>query len=216
MTFDELQKAWQSQQTDPKLAIDPDLLLKEVKRNKEYFESAIFWRDVREIGAGFVASVFLFAGCVFFWLLGLKNFVWPLLLLTVLGTGVGTFILVDRIVQKRKCPEHGGTLMGYIESSLTQVVHQIWLLKNILWWYLLPLGGGLLIWFSSCGLMVIMIKGMKASLGYLFFVLACIIGTILLYWGIYWLNQRAIRKELAPRKHELEDLLNSLKNANGI
>jgi len=212
MTFDELQKTWQSQ-SNFKLKIDSDILLREVKRNKRNFESAIFWRDVREIGAGFVASVFLFAGCVFFWLLGLKNFVWPLLLLTVLGTGVGSFILVDRIVQKRKCPEHGGTLMGYIESSLTQVVHQIWLLKNILWWYLLPLGGGLLIWFSSCGLMVIMIKGMKASLGYLFFILACIIGTILLYCGIYWLNQRAVRKELLPRKKELENLQHSLENS---
>ncbi len=128
-----------------------------------------------------------------------------------MGCGVGTFILVDRIVQKRKCPEHGGTLMGYIESSLTQVVHQIWLLKNILWWYLLPLGGGLLIWFSSCGLIVTMLKGIEASLGYLFFIVACIIGTILLYWGIYWLNQRAIRKELIPRKQELEELLESLK-----
>ena len=103
--------------------------------------------------------------------------------------------------------------MGYIESSLTQVIHQIWLLKNIFWWYLLALGGGLLIWFSSCGLMVIMIKGVDTSLGYLFFILACIVGTIILYWGIYWLNQRVIRKELAPRKHELEELLNSFKNA---
>ena len=212
MTFDELQKNWRSQQAEPKLAIEPDLLLKEVKRNKENFESTIFWRDVREIGAGFVASAFLFAGCVFFWVLDLKNFVWPLLLLIILGTGTGTFILVDRIVQKRKYPEHGGTLMRYTENSLTQVVHQIWLLKNVFWWYLLPLGGGLLIWFSSCGLMVIMIKGMKASIGYLFFILACIIGTILLYWGIYWLNQRAVRKELMPRKNELEELLNSLKD----
>ena len=214
MTFDELQKTWQQQQSGFSINIDSDMLLREVKRNKKSFESVIFWRDVREIGTGFVVSVFLFAACVFFWSLGLKNFVWPLLLLIVLGTGVGTFILVDRIVQKRKCHEHGGTLMGYIESSLTQVLHQIWLLKNILWWYLLPLGGGLLIWFSSCGLMVIMLKGMKASLGYSFFILASMIGTILLYWGIYRWNQRAIRKELTPRKHELEDLLNSLKNAN--
>jgi len=213
MTFDELQKTWQSQQASPKLAIDPGLLLKEVKRNKERFESTIFWRDVREIGAGFVTSVFFFAGSVFFWLVGLKSLVWPLLLLVVLCTGVGVFILVDRIVQKRKCPEHGGALVGYIESSLTQVIHQIWLLKNILWWYLLPLGGGLIIWFSSCGLMVIMTKCREASLGYLLEMLTCIVGTILLYWGIYWWNQRAVRKELIPRKDELENLLNSLKNA---
>lgn len=212
MTFDELQKNWQSQQADLKLTIDPDLLLREVKRNKRNFESTIFWRDVREIGAGFFASVFLFAGCVFFWLIGLKNFVWPVLLLIVLSTEVGIFMLVDRIIQKRKCPEHGGTLIGYIESSLTQVVHQIWLLKNILWWYLLPLGGGVLICISSYGVMVTMIKGLENSLGYLFFVLVYIVANILLNWGIYWLNQRAIHKELTPRKNELEELLSSLKN----
>jgi hypothetical protein len=215
MTFDELKQNWQQQKTG-KLSIDSGLLLKEVQRNKRHFESAIFWRDVRETGACFAGSVFLFAGCVYFWSHGPKNFVWPLLLFTVLNTGVGTFILVDRIVQKRKCPKHDGTLMGYIESSLTQVVHQIWLLKNILWWCLLPIGGGSLIWFSSCGLIVITTEGVETFFGDLFYTLACIIGTIvlggtmLLGWGIYWLNQRAIRKYLIPRQQELMQLQNSL------
>ncbi len=211
MTFDELQKNWQSQQADPKLAINPDLLLKEIKRNKENFEAAIFWRDVREIGTGFVTSVFFFAGCVFFWLLGLKNFVWPLLLLIVLGIGVGTFMIVDRIIQKKKRAEFTESLVDCANNSLSQVEHQIWLLKNILWWYLLPLGAGVIIWFSYCGISII--TSQSPSVGWLLFILACIVGTILLYWGIYWLNQRAIRKDLALRKHELEELLVSLENA---
>jgi len=39
---------------------------------------------------------------------------------------------------------------------------------------------------------------------------------VLLFWGVYLLNQRAVRKELNPRKEELEQLLNSLKDADGI
>ena len=42
MTFDELQKNWQSQQEHFVLRIDPDVLLKQVQRNKSNFESAIF------------------------------------------------------------------------------------------------------------------------------------------------------------------------------
>jgi hypothetical protein len=32
----------------------------------------------------------------------------------------------------------------------------------------------------------------------------------LLNWGIYWLNQAAVRKSLEPRERELEALLSSL------
>ena len=48
MTFDELQKSWQAQQSDFKLKIDSTILLKEVQRSKEYFEYLILWRDIRE------------------------------------------------------------------------------------------------------------------------------------------------------------------------
>ena len=205
MTFDELQKNWRSQQADPKLAIDPNLFLKEIKRNKECFESAIFWRDVREVG---VAAMLV----IFFLYSGIKHSLWPLSLLALLCLWVGVFMVADRIVQKRRQPCLSDSLFNCIKSSLAQINHQVWLLRNVLWWYLLPIGAGLIIWFSYCGISV-MNENDELSLGSLLFILTCIVGTILLYWGIYWLNQWAIRKELAPRKHELEDLLNSLKNA---
>ena len=66
MTFDELQKTWQSQQENYKLKIDSNLVLKEVKRNKKHFESAIFWRDVREVGIAI-------PGCIFFLYIGIEN-----------------------------------------------------------------------------------------------------------------------------------------------
>lgn len=201
MTFDELQKIWHSQQADPKLTIDPDLLLKEIKRNKEYFESAIFWRDVREVGVAVMLVIF-------FLYFGIKHSLWPLSLLALLCLWVGVFMVVDRIVQKRRQPCLSDSLFNCVKSSLAQINHQVWLLRNVLWWYLAPLGAGLIIWFSYCGISVMISE--KPSIGYLLFILTCIVGTILLYWGIYWLNQRAIRKELDPRKAELEQLLDSL------
>ena len=201
MTFDELQKNWRSQQPDPKLAIDPEMLLREIKRNKESFESGIFWRDVREVGVAVVLiPVFLYYG--------IRDSLWPLCLLAVLCLWVAVFLVADRIVQKRRQPCLSDTLFNCVESSLAQVKHQIWLVSNVLWWYLAPLGIGVLIWFGYCGISVIIIE--NPPIGWVFFILGCIFGTILLYWGVYWLNQRAVRKELIPRKDELEDILNSL------
>ncbi len=204
MTFDELQETWQSQQTSFKLSIDSDLLLREVKRNKRFFESAIFWRDVREVGVAFL--MFLF-----FLYFGLKMKIWSLHATALLTLSVGVFMVVDRIIQKRKCPELTGALMVYIENSLAQVVHQIWLLKNVLWWYLLPPSIGIAIFIGHIAWLIRDLPGR----GLIFLSVYCVF-CVLLFWGVYLLNQRAVRKELNPRKEELEQLLNSLKNANRI
>jgi len=203
MTFDELQKAWQSQQENYKSKIDSNLILKEVKRNQRHFESAILRRDIGEIGC----AVLLIAVSLYF---GIKDRLWPMWLLAILCFWVGVFMVVDRIVQKRRQPCVSDSLFNCVKSSLAQINHQIWLLKNVLWWYLAPLGAGLIIWFGYCGISVMISENPTG--GYLLFILACIVGTILLYWGIYWLNQWAKRKELDPRKYELEELMNSLKN----
>lgn len=202
MTFDELQKNWQAQKSDPKLAIDPDLLLREIKRNKISFECSIFWRDFREVGIAIIMFVY-------FLFIGIKNSLWPMLLLALICLWVGVFMVADRIVQKRRQPCLSDSLFNCVKNSLGQINHQIWLLRNVLWWYLAPLGVGILICFGHFGLILMQIE--KPPIGLMLFFLACVVGTILLCWGIYWLNQRAIRIELAPRKHELEDILNSFK-----
>ncbi len=46
----------------------------------------------------------------------------------------------------------------------------------------------------------------------LIFIGGCFIGLIIVYTGIYYLNQYVVRKGLMPRKQELESLLNSLVN----
>jgi len=201
MTFDELQKNWRSQEPGPKLAIEPDMLLREIKRNSKSFESSVFWRDVREVGtAAVLIPVFLYYG--------IRDSLWPSCLLAVLCLWVAVFMVADRIVQKRRLPCLSNTLFNCVESSLAQINHQIWLLNNVLWWYLAPLGIGVLVWFGHCSISLMKIE--KPPIGWILFILGCIVGTILLYWGIYWLNQRAVRKELVPRKDELEELLNSL------
>lgn len=199
MKFDELQNKWQSQQSNFKLSIETNLLLKEVQRNKRYFEAMIFWRDVREVTVGAVVSVFL----AYF---ALKHDLWPLL-----GPVAGTFfviafLLIDRVLQRKKevCTEV--SLKSCTENTLLQVNHQTWLLLNVFWWYLLPPGVGIvffcawIIWHITYWTIWALVPFGTVA----FYAFVCI--------GCYWLNQYEVRKELLPRKHELEQLLTSLEN----
>jgi Na+/proline symporter len=198
MNFEDFQKSWQSQDAGAKLSIDTDVLLKEVRRNQQQFWATIFWRDVREVGVAFLLTLY-------FSYYGLRHHDWTDFLVGFACFGVGTFMIVDRVLQRRKKPVSNDSLKTCVETSLLQVNHQIWLLKNIFWWYLLPIAAALGIsigystWHSRH-------DGVTAVTGFVFSVLLC----ALIYWGVYWLNQSAVRKNLEPRRLELKTLLASL------
>jgi hypothetical protein len=199
MNFEDMQKAWQSQDAGAKVTINADVLLKEVRRNQQHFRAGIFWRDVREVGvAAFMTWLFLH------W--AIRDREWALCLLGFACAGVGAFLLGDRWLQRKKQPARTDTVRACAESSLTQVNHQIWLLKNVFWWYLLPILVGLgaligsVMWQTRSAEWAV-ITGLAA------FALVC----GLIFWGIYKLNQLAVRKYLEPRRQELETLLSSLK-----
>jgi len=198
MNFEALQKSWQSQGQEKKISINSGLLLKEVRRNQQQFRATIFWRDVREIGVAFL----LFG---YFLQRGLHHQDWTDCLVGFACLEVALFMVADRFIQHQKRPLTNDTLKGCVESSLHQVNHQIWLLKNVFWWYLLPIAAALGIsvgysaWHDRH-------SASSAIVGWIVYVLF----GVALYWGIYWLNQYTVRKSLAPRQQELQSLLASL------
>jgi phosphoglycerol transferase MdoB-like AlkP superfamily enzyme len=198
MNFEELQKAWQSQDPGANVMINADGLLKEVRRNQQQFRMTIFWRDVREIGVAFLLTVlFLYQG--------MRHHDWTDYVLASACFGVGTFMVVDRLLQRRKQPASSDSLKTCIEGSLLQVNHQIWLLKNVLWWYLMPFTVALGI--SIChSAWLAQNPGFSAMIVWVISALF----VALVYWGIYRLNQYAVRKSLEPRRQELDTLLAAL------
>lgn len=199
MNFEELQKAWQSQDAGAKVTIHADALLKEVRRNQLQFRATIFSRDVREVGVcALMTVVFLVWGIRWQW--------WSLYLLSSCCFFVGASFLMDRLLQRRKQPVRNDSIHACIQDSLLQVNHQIWLLKNIFWWYLLPVLIGLGA-FSAQTLWVNRAVGLTSTLesGAIF-----ILTYGFTYGFVYWLNQRAVKKQLDPRRQELESLLTSL------
>jgi hypothetical protein len=199
MDSDDYQRAWQAHSSRTRVTIDADLLLKEVQRSQSNFQATIFWRDFREVGVALVMlPVWFYLGVTFSlpwtWYLTALAFIW-----------VAGFLLVDRMRHKAKPGDPGKPLLGSAKESLTQVEHQIWLLRNVFWWYLLPFVIPILAFFAQVAWRNSKdwLEGALAFAPPSVFVLA-------LYCWIYWLNQRAVRLHLEPRRQELLALVASL------
>jgi hypothetical protein len=118
-------------------------------------------------------------------------------------------MLADRLRHNRQPPELGQPLRECVEASLAQVEHQIWLLRNVHWWYLLPLALPMLIFLGHSAWNT-RERGVSLALSLAVFAVTLIVVLAALSWA-YWLNQRAVRTSLEPRRHELETLLTSIK-----
>ena len=98
MNLDELREAWKSQEGDPRSGFDASEILQKVREKQRKFNRSIFWRDVREVGAALlVAAVFFFYGTLS-WPGGR---LWTWNLAAAMMIGVGAFMVIDRIRQRR-------------------------------------------------------------------------------------------------------------------
>ena len=201
MNLDDFQKSWQSQTGVGKISLNADVLLNEIRRNQKQFRTTIFLRDVREVGvAAVLIPVFIF--------LGVQLHNWTNYLVAAACFIVGGYILVDRWRRRGTAPKAGDSLKNCTTASLAEIRHQIWLLKNILWWYLLPCFVPIVISMSwpilwSGGHIALRVANLAPLLG-------GILVVVVVYWFLYWLNQYAVRRGLAPRQQELEELLSEL------
>jgi CubicO group peptidase (beta-lactamase class C family) len=200
MVPDKLQQAWQAQTSQTRVTVDADLLLrKEVQRNQRDFRATIFRRDVIEVGVGLLLLPYWFykgltSSLPWTWWLTVPAIIW------VVG-----FFLVDRMRHPQRPSDPGEPLLNCVKNSLAQVEHQIWLLQNVFWWYLLPFTISILAFFAQVTLQTS--KDWLEALGggSLLFGFLCA-----LYFFIDYINQRAVRVQLGPRRQELLALLASL------
>ena len=188
-----------SQSSRTQVVVDTDLLLKEVKRNQRNFLAAIFWRDFREVGSAIVIlPVWLY--------LGIKmSLPWTWYLIEPATIWVIVFRLVDQMRHRRKPTDSDNPLLEGVQDSLAQVEHQIWLLRNIFWWYLLPFALPMVAFFAHVALLTSS-SWLQAVGTTIFFSML----VIPVNAAVYYLNRRSVRVELEPRRRELLALLASL------
>jgi hypothetical protein len=90
-----------------------------------------------------------------------------------------------------------------VASALAQIDHQIWLLRNVFWWYLLPM----VLAIACFAVHISWAARQEAGWALGGFVMAVTVPT---FAYAYWLNQRCVRHQLVPRREELAKLLASL------
>ncbi len=192
MEPDAFQKAWQVQSTETRITIDVDLLRKEVQRQQQDFRTIVFWRDFREVGVALVMIP------VWFYLGARNSSPWSWYLTVPVLVWIAGFMLVYRKRYQSRPSEPGEPLLVCVGKSLAEVEAQIWLLRNILWWYLLPPTLSIMAFFVHVT--------WRSASGWGEFVvgtLVCGLVLLLVYGAIYLLNQYAVRAQLEPRRQEL-------------
>jgi hypothetical protein len=212
MTFNEFQKNyWQKDAAVSKLTIDTDMLIKEVKRNKTSFESTIFWRDFREVTAAVVV-----AGVLVYKTVRSDGNIWEAASFTVTAISVlfiGVFFVIDRFFQRKKHATHTEPLLTCIESSLSQIKHQIWLLKNVFWWYILPPGIGVAMVFIVRYWQKFQVLPAAQVFPQCLYDVAF---AAIVFWGVLLLNKWYIRTKLVPRQDELETMQKNILNDKSV
>jgi hypothetical protein len=196
---DDFQKAWQAQASQPRVTIAADLLRSEVERNEHSFRTMILLRDIREVGVSvLLIPVWLFLGVwlalPWTWYLSIPAFLW-----------IAAFMLIDRARHAAPSSTPGEPLVHSVQTSLVEVEHQIKLLCNVLWWYLLPSAIPMLAFFGQVTWRASQSWLEAIVVGSCFFALVAGVDAFL-----YWVNQVAVRKELQPRREELLKLLANL------
>jgi CubicO group peptidase (beta-lactamase class C family) len=184
-----LKKLWQEQRFDAPPPVLDEKQIAAMQRKMKKFDRTILWRDWREnIAAIFIA---LFFGVMFFTGPALMPRIGCVILVLA-----SAFICWYPMHKKRGVAKTApdAPVTEALECELEKVEVQIRLLRSILWWYLLPLGVGVLVFYFG------MQPQVSSKIGFFICVTA-------VYAFIYWLNQRAVEKQLVPLKREIEGLL---------
>ena len=200
MTFDDLATAWKEQNDRPLSAADREAMVARVCRRVERLGGAVVRRDLVEtIAAAFVI--------VFF---GRYVYAAPAdYVVSKSGAALlvcwGVFIVYKmhrtRTVQRPASPD--APVREFCRIELGRLDRQIRLLRGVLWWYIAPCVIGVNVMFvgmSGFGMASLVYCG----------------ATLLLGWGIYLLNLRAVAKDVVPARNELASLLGQLDDAGAV
>jgi CubicO group peptidase (beta-lactamase class C family) len=193
MNDQELKQLWQ-QQPLRKPEVSPEQLVSAMKNQTASLRRTLWARDFREVAACVLVMI----------IFGILNFtsprtpVWRAGSLIIVASSIFIAWKLLRTRQKTPPASAGATVLESLQADLLSVRAQSQLLGSILWWYLLPLGIGILTcaWGSSGS----GASNIGAASGYTLFVIA-------LFAFLYWINQYARTKQLLPVEARLKSLI---------
>ncbi|HET7553864.1 MAG TPA: hypothetical protein VFK04_21410 [Gemmatimonadaceae bacterium] len=192
MNLDDARHEWQSQMTLEEARMSESEMLEIVKRRSSAFDRTIARRDRREtIAAAVVMLVFLPLLATGPWLTRAG-------VLVVLGAFALIFTKLGAARRLEASDRVDLSLAELLERERAKLNGQIRLLESVVSWYIIPPAVGAM-------LIVIGLEGPSwFTFGYALFAL------VISVW-VYRLNQHAVRRELRPRRSEIERLIHELK-----
>jgi Flp pilus assembly protein TadB len=192
MTLEDYRDAWSRDEAAAGDGPDAERLLDRVRERSEAFESRVRRRDRRET----------LAACAVALLFG-----WELFTAASRLEGAGALVIVVSAVfvvwwlrrarRAGRADRADRPVAEQLHTHLARVEEQIRLQETVLWWYLAPPGAGV----------VLYVLGLDAGTRATALVGAAL---VVVYGGIWRMNQRIVRRDLEPRRRELERTLERL------
>src|SRR5579872_5873930 len=195
MNDEELKNLWQQQPLRTP-ALSSAQMMSAMQKETTQLRRTLLARDVREILACVVVAV-VFA--VYFFIYRA-----PIARLGSLITVAGSIFIGWKILHtRRRTPpaKPDATIVESMRAELRSVRAQSQLLRSVLWWYLLPLaiGGIVFVWGMPFSNLIF-----DLAFRIIFTLFSVVVDAF-----IYWLNQQAVSKQLHPLEAQLESLLRS-------
>jgi hypothetical protein len=172
-------------------------MVEEARDSHQLFQRMIVWRDVREVGVELIMIP------VFLYFASRPGALWTSYLPVGALVFVAGFMVIDRLLRRRTAPPPGSTVAESLAGAVRDVEHQIWLLRNVMWWYIGPLMGSLL-----ADSIYERILGKTDTITFVI-VLAVIFFVGRWVWKI---NQQAVQRSLEPRRAELQAVLDQMRD----
>lgn len=195
MMEEELIKIWQSSPNQERIKYEKSRLMLEVHASLDKFHKAVKYRDLREqIAVAIVVPIF-----------AIGAFIAPTIvskIACVLIIAWAFYVLYQiRQAKKRKPGTFSDTYLNYLYRTREYLHIQKYLLDNILYWYILP--GVFLTMLFTVGLgiadrikPIVKMAVLNVGLGV----------------ATYFLNKRAVTKEIMPRLNKVNELIQVMEN----
>jgi hypothetical protein len=200
MNWDDLTEAWRKQPPDRVPSAKFDELRGTFEKRSRRLSRRLFWRDTREFLAALLVA-FAFGKAA----ISKGPDGWPLWIATILVLGVAAGFLKERIRAHGNKTGPNTSLLEKIDADIGELRHQREILLKMGTWYLGPC---FLSWFIVMA--STRFHGLGGHLHTPIQMGAYFAGTLVLFWLIWKLNQRAVHKRIEPRIADLENLKNSL------
>lgn len=192
MTDNEMKNLWQNTGNSGNIRLNDSKLITELDSELKRLHRGILRRDLLESVAA-VLVILLFSATLVFT---------PSLLTKIgcgifIGYGLLVIVMLQYVKKNRKPASLTATLKDYLTDTRRYFKAERQLLKNVLWWYLLPPAAGIGFFFA----------GLNGNPG-TNIALMLVTGGVLV--GVYFLNQHGVKKQFDPLLANIDDALHSL------